>query len=392
MTPSLLDIGFLFLLAVLIVVRRLVALRFNTLVGVVGSSLLIGLASPATLLAIAGIAVAYLYPLHRLNVVIRKRNGSTRARMLLFAFGVSGLVGLMVSFKIYQRFQLPFLDGTVLSQRALVFFGFSYFLFRAINFLYMQYLADFAEATPLPILYYCLFPATLTSGPIQKYMDFRAQLAQPAPMDLQNFLTGSYRITRGFFRKTCVAFLLDKVVISMLALANIAAWQSIVVIVSLYLFFYFDFAGYSDIAIGVGLLLGVRVPENFKRPFIATSLTEFWRNYHITLVDWMRDHIFIPLGGMRAGRLKAGLLAALVMILSGLWHGLAAPFLLWGFWHGGHMLVESMLGMRPVARSGHRGFRYWSLVLWTNTRVALGALLFLPDPHQAAVVLRGLLG
>src|SRR6185503_1629431 len=132
---------------------------------------------------------------------------------------------------------------------------------------------------------------------------------------------------------------------TLLALGNIAAWQSIVLIISLYLFFYFDFAGYSDIAIGFGLLLGVRVPENFKLPFTSTSLTEFWRNYHITLVDWMRDHVFIPLGGMRAGRLKAGLLAATIMVLSGLWHGLTAPFLLWGLWHGGNMFVESMLGM-----------------------------------------------
>jgi len=391
MTPSLLSVAFLFLLAVLIVVRRLVAVRFNTLVGAVGSGLLIGLASPATLTAIGGIAVAYLFPLHRLNVAIRRRNGSKRARMLVFALGVSGLVGLMLSFKIYQRFTLPFLDGTVLGQRVLVLFGFSYFLFRAINFLYMQYLVDFSESSPLPVLYYCLFPTTLTSGPIQKYLDFRAQLAQPAPMDLQNFITGTYRITRGFFRKLCVAFLLDKVVITLLALANMAAWQSIVVIISLYLFFYFDFAGYSDIAIGFGLLLGVRVPENFKRPFMSTSLTEFWRNYHITLVDWLRDHVFIPLGGMRAGRLKAGLLAALIMILCGMWHGLTVPFLLWGLWHGGHMLVESVLGMRPIPRTARQGFRYWSLVLWTNTRVALGALLFLPDPHKAAVVLRGLL-
>jgi len=389
MSPSLLNVRFLLLLLALIAARRLLPARFRTLIGPLGSAVLIGLASLATLTAIGGIALFYLFPLHRLNVGIRQRGGSARVRKTVFAIGVAGLVALMVLFKVYQRFTLPFLNNTLLSQNTLALVGFSYFLFRAIDFLYMQYLVDFVES-PLTILYYCLFPPTLTSGPIQKYLDFRAQVARPLPLDTAGLMSGAYRITRGFFRKICVASLLNKFVVAMLAQPDLARWQSVVVIVSLYLYFYFDFAGYSDIAIGFGLFLGIRVPENFKRPFTSTSLTEFWRNYHITLVDWLRDHVFIPLGGMRASRLKAGSLAALIMILCGLWHGLSGPFLLWGLWHGGNLFLESVLGLRAIPRGAHHGLRYWSLILWTNARVALGALLFLPNPHEVAVVLKGL--
>lgn len=391
MSPSLLNVEFLLLLAGLVAVRRLLPARTNIVVGSLCSAVLVGLASPATLAAIGGLVLGYLFPVHRLNVAIRRRGGSGRVRKVVFGLSVAGLVALLVLFKVYQRFTLPFLDNSLLSQHTLALFGFSYFLFRAINFLYMQYLVDFAESSPLTVLYYCLFPPTLTSGPIQKYLDFRAQVAQPLPLDRANLWFGLYRITRGFFRKVCVAFLLDKSVVAMLAVPDLAPWQSVIVIVSLYLYFYFDFAGYSDIAIGFGLLLGVRVPENFKRPFMATSLTEFWRNWHITLVDWLRDQVFIPLGGMRAGRFKAGFLAALLMVLCGMWHGLTAPFLIWGLWHGGHLWLESVFGLRPIPRSGQHGVRYWSLILWTNVRVALGALLFLPNPDQVLVVLRGLL-
>jgi alginate O-acetyltransferase complex protein AlgI len=276
-----------------------------------------------------------------------------------------------------------------LSRTSAELFGFSYFLFRALNFVFMQRIAKLDERNPLAVAYYFLFLPTLTSGPIQKYLDFRQQVNAVPAVSWAMTGDGLYRIVRGFFRKIVLAATLDQVVLTQLASAALAPWQSALIVVGLYLFFYFDFAGYSDIAIGFGLLLGIRVPENFRQPFLATTLTEFWRNWHISLVDWLRDHVFIPLGGMRAERKRAGLLALLVMLLCGLWHGITWPFLLWGLWHGGHMMAESLLGVRPIPRASQRGARYFGMVAWTNLRVALGALLFLPSLSDIGRVLGG---
>jgi len=390
MNPSLLDAKFLLLLVAVVVIRRFIPSRLTVTFGAVASSVLIGLASLETLIAIGGSVALYLFPLHRVNVHLKKKGDTEAVRRAVFILGTAGLVFLMVGFKVYQQFDLPFLENPYLGRNILSLFGFSYFLFRAMNFLYMQYVIDLEESSPAPILYYCLFPPTLTSGPIHKYLDFRSQIEQSSRLDCSVLFRGIYRITRGLFRKLCIAVLLNMAVTELLAEPHLVMWQSVTIIVALYLYFYYDFAGYSDIAIGFGLLLGISVPENFNRPFVASSLTEFWRNWHITLVDWFRDHVFIPLGGMRADRRKAGLLAAFVMLLCGLWHGLTIPFALWGLWHGGNMLLEALLRMQPVPRSQRAGLKYWSLVLWTNARVAVGVLLFLPDLDAALRVVRGL--
>ena len=135
--------------------------------------------------------------------------------------------------------------------------------------------------------------------------------------------------------------------------------------------------------------MGIRVPENFRRPFLATSVSEFWRNWHITLVDWFRDHVFIPLGGMQSNRKQAAALAFLIMTLCGVWHGLTLPFLAWGVWHGLMLASEALLGVRPVPPARRHGVKYWSRVLWTNARVAIAAVFFLPDADNIVRVLSG---
>jgi len=176
----------------------------------------------------------------------------------------------------------------------------------------------------------------------------------------------------------------------LLAVQAPTIWISVLTIVALYLYFYFDFAGYSDIAIGLGLLLGIKVPENFRKPFSATTVSEFWRNWHITLVDWFRDNVFIPLGGMQTSRYRAGALALLVMVLCGLWHGLTFSFLIWGVWHGFALYIEAVTGTKPIPPALRHGVYYWWRVFWTNARVAVAGLLFLPDPANIIRTLSGL--
>jgi alginate O-acetyltransferase complex protein AlgI len=390
-TPSLLDLRFIVLLAVAALLRRFIPNRWLLAYGALVSVALMGLASPQTLLLLGGVALFVLYPLAKL--IRRFKNGPAGAQTarLFMGAGVTLIVVLWIVFKANRSFGLPFMRHSMVSQQLVVVFGFSYFLFKAINFLYIHYLADIPESNPLRILYYVLFPSTITSGPIQKYTDFCQEMVQARQVDSAATAQGIYRITKGYFFKICVAVGLKWATDSLLAVGQPNAYQALALLVSLYTFLYFDFAGYSHIAIGFGLLMGVKVPENFRQPFLATSMTEFWRHWHVTIGDWFRDHVFIPQGGMRLGGIRAALLAGAIMFACGLWHGLTVMFVAWGVWHGTNMLLEGVLGVRPMPPARRHGPRYWGRVFWTNLRVAMGALFFLPTVDSIKPVLWGLL-
>ncbi|MBN8730177.1 MAG: hypothetical protein J0L64_06510 [Acidobacteria bacterium] len=385
---SLLDLHFVLLMGLLALARAWAPARYTLYVGLAGSMLLVGLASISTLGSIGLISLLYLYPAHRLWVRLR-RGGSTRRARWFLGLSMAGLILMLVVFKIHRHFEAAFLGGLWLHNQILTWVGFSYFIFRAIQFLHIQSVTPIDEQRPWPLLYFMLFPPTLTSGPIQKFQDFREQAASPARLDGASVGEACYRITRGYFRKAVLAFGCDAIVKAMLSAETPRVYSSALVIIFLYLYFYFDFAGYSDVAIGFGSLMGVRVPENFRKPFLATSVTEFWRNWHITLVDWFRDNVYIPMGGMRAGRKEAAGLAFLIMVLCGFWHGLTLGFLAWGCWHGMLLATESLTGSRPMPPSRRQGWFYWGRVGWTNARVALGTLFFLPDPQSVSSVLSG---
>jgi alginate O-acetyltransferase complex protein AlgI len=389
MSASLLDVRFVAVLTAVGLVRKFVPQRFHALFGVASSSILVGLAAPNTLIVIAAVTLLYLYPLHRLMRAARERKYSEKVSKWLLGTGVTGLVVLLLTFKVYRQFSVPWFGGRWLAPEILALVGFSYFIFRAISFLHIQAILKIDERSPWPLLWYTLFPPTLTSGPIQKYQDFRQQLAKPLPLDSALAADAVYRITRGYFRKLVVALVLNEAVANVLAQSELTVLTSVLGILLLYLYFYFDFAGYSDIAIGFGLLLGIKVPENFRKPFLATNVSEFWRNWHITLVDWFRDHVFIPLGGMRTSRSRAAGLAFLIMVLCGLWHGLTISLLAWGTWHGLLLLSEGLSGSRPVPPAHRHGFTYWSCVVWTNARVAVGCVFFLPATDEMFKILRG---
>ncbi len=390
MSASLLDLKFVLLLCGLGVLRTLWPQKHFACFVALSSALVIGVASPKTLLVIAGITLLYLYPLHRVMRAVEERGCSNTASRWWLLLGIGGLVALLFLFKLVRYFTIPWLASPWINGNLLALVGFSYFIFRAISFLSIQAITKIDERTPWTILCYTLFPPTITSGPIQKYQDFRQQMADPAPLSASLVSAAAYRITRGYFRKAIVAFVLNEAVTKILALTELTVLTSALTVVLLYLYFYFDFAGYSDIAIGFGLLMGIRVPENFRKPFLATTVSEFWRNYHITLVDWLRDHVFIPLGGMQSSRSWAAVLALFVMVLCGLWHGLTLAFLAWGIWHGLLLFSEAMAGAKPIPPSRRHGLTYWSRVLWTNGRVAFGAILFLPDYSAILKVLKGL--
>lgn len=194
-------------------------------------------------------------------------------------------------------------------------------------------LVDFA-------LYKTLFPQ-LIAGPIVRYRDVAAKLPARS-VDLDSFAWGVRRFINGLAKKMLLA---NPVAVAADGIFNAGtddltigvAWLGIA---CYSLQIYFDFSGYSDMAIGLGRMFGFRFPENFDHPYTARSVTEFWRRWHMSLSSWFRDYVYIPMGGNRRGPLRTYLNLATVFLLCGLWHGASWNFIVWGALHGGLLIAE----------------------------------------------------
>jgi alginate O-acetyltransferase complex protein AlgI len=386
---SLLDAKYVLLLALLPLLRLVWPKRYYLWLLLSSTAVIIGLGAPKTLLLISAITILFIYPLLWLKRRAEEKRWPPIIITSLMPVGIGGMVAILVVFKLYNEFALPWLGAPWLRQEVLALVGFSYFVFRAISVLRISSILKIRESSPWVMLSYTLFPPTITSGPIQKYQDFREQVANPAPLTRTLVHDAIYRITRGYFRKIVIGLVLNGLVLRLLDNTAFTVWSSLLTIALMYFYFYYDFAGYSDIAIGFGLLLGIRVPENFRKPFLATTVSEFWRNWHITLVDWLREHVYIPLGGMRSSRSRAAALVFLIMMLCGLWHGMTISFIIWGLWHGTWLAYEAISGSGPLPPALRHGPKYWGRVLWTNARVAITGILFLPDSETIYRVLHG---
>ncbi len=222
--------------------------------------------------------------------------------------------------------------------------GVSFFTFQAIS-----YVLDVARgglpADRHPIrygVYVFLFPH-LIAGPIVRYADLAGQLRERT-VGLERFAVGVRRFTLGLAKKLLLANLFAEVSDEVFTaaprhLATSAAWLGVVCYA---LQIYFDFGGYSDMAVGLGKMFGFDFAENFNYPYSAASVTDFWRRWHISLSSWFRDYLYVPLGGNRGGSLATYRNLLVVFVLCGLWHGANWTFLVWGAWHGGFLVVERL--------------------------------------------------
>ena len=226
--------------------------------------------------------------------------------------------------------------------RVLLPIGISFFTFHAISYVIDVHRRD-ATAQKSPVhaaLYLLLFPQ-LIAGPIIRYRDIADQLARRL-VTIDDFAYGVRRFIVGLGKKVLVANVVagpaDK--IFSMPFAELSTGHAWLGIVCYTLQIYFDFSGYSDMAIGLGRMFGFRFPENFRWPYIADSVQEFWRRWHISLSTWFRDYLYIPLGGNRvsAGRRYRNLVT--VFFLCGLWHGASWNFVIWGLWHGTFLVIE----------------------------------------------------
>lgn len=190
--------------------------------------------------------------------------------------------------------------------------------------------------------YVTMFPQ-LVAGPIVRYSDVVSQLTNKN-ISTNNFYTGVRRFIIGLSKKMIIAngcaYIADNIfAMNAFELSTPIAWLGIIA----YSFqIYFDFSGYSDMAIGLGKMLGFDIPENFNFPYIAKSIREFWRRWHISLSTWFRDYLYIPLGGSRKGRSRTYVNLIIVFFITGLWHGASWNFVIWGLFHGFFMIIERM--------------------------------------------------
>lgn len=258
---------------------------------------------------------------------------------LLFFFKYSEFVGTMIS-DVLKHFGG---EGFDVSKQHLPL-GISFFSFQA-----MSYVIDVcrrevpSERSLLRFgVYVFLFPH-LFAGPIVRYRDLAGQLGERT-VSLDSFAGGLRRFIIGLSKKLLIAEPLAEVADAVFAvphgqLSASAAWLGVACFT---LRIYFDFSGYSDMAIGLAKLFGFTFQENFNYPYIAASITDFWRRWHISLSSWFRDYVYIPLGGSRAGAWRTYRNLMIVFLLCGLWHGANWTFILWGIWHGAFLIFERL--------------------------------------------------
>ena len=230
--------------------------------------------------------------------------------------------------------------------------GISFFTFHKISYVVDVHrgVTKPAASFGLCLLYICLFPH-LIAGPIVRYHDVDRQLLKRAHT-VDRFLSGVLRFCMGLAKKVLVANVLAESADAVFnapaaSLHPLAAWIGVLA----YSFqIYFDFSGYSDMAIGLGRMFGIEFLENFDRPYLARTFTEFWQRWHISLSRFMRDYLFLPLGGNRLGKVRGYVNLWIVFLLSGLWHGAAWTFVLWGAYQGLFLSLDRLFWGRVAAR------------------------------------------
>jgi len=280
---------------------------------------------------------------------------------LFLVLSVAGNLGLLIVFK-YADFLVANLNLLLVRLKLAPIhvppihlpIGISFFTFQALSYVIDVYRGHTkVQKNPLRIaLYITLFPQ-LIAGPIVRYQDIARQLASRV-VSRAGFAEGVRRFILGLGKKillaNVVALPADQIfAIPTHQLTTPVAWLGTVCYA---LQIYFDFSGYSDMAIGLGRMFGFRFLENFNYPYISRSITEFWRRWHISLSTWYRDYLYIPLGGNRRGTLRTYLNLVIVFFLCGLWHGASWTFVVWGLFHGLFLVLER-LGLGKFLASRH---------------------------------------
>jgi alginate O-acetyltransferase complex protein AlgI len=290
---------------------------------------------------IVSILINYLF-----GILIDKAKDKINLKRCFLLLGIILNLLLLFYYKYYDFFvsNVNTLFNSSLSIKNIVLpIGISFFTFQGMSYIIDIYRNDAKVNKNIfsVALYIALFPQ-LVAGPIIKYKDINNQI-KFRKESIEFFSYGINRFVVGLSKKVIISDILGAMADNIFNLSNTSidmptAWIGAIC----YTFqIYFDFSGYSDMAIGLGYLFGFQFPENFNYPYISKSITEFWRRWHISLSTWFREYLYIPLGGNRKGNVYLNLF--IVFLVTGLWHGASWSFIVWGLWHGFFMIIERLI-------------------------------------------------
>ena len=248
--------------------------------------------------------------------------------------------------------------------------GISFFTFQAMGYVFDIYMGKHKPASRLLdfMTYISLFPQ-LVAGPIVRYSNIEKELVK-RESNFDKFGEGITRFVIGLSKKVLLANVLGEFAGDLVEVDLLSSWLKPILFT---LQIYFDFSGYSDMAIGLGLIFGFRFLENFNYPLIASSITDFWRRWHMSLSSWFRDYVYIPLGGNRKGLLKQIRNIFVVWFLTGFWHGASWNFIIWGLYFGVILVIEKMFLKKLIDRTKVLKYIYTSII------VVISFLIFSTD-------------
>ncbi|MDX5320333.1 MAG: MBOAT family protein, partial [Bacteroidota bacterium] len=277
------------------------------------------------------------------------REVKVNRRKLLLALSLISNLGILAYFK-YTDFgirNLNALAGTDFKELNIFLpVGISFYTFQTLSYSIDIYRRQLTPAKNILDFgfFVCFFPQ-LVAGPIVRAADFIPQIYKRLELSKEDLGKAMILICGGLFKKVVIS---DYISVNFVdrVFDNPLLYSSVENILAMYGYavqIYCDFSGYSDMAIGLSLLMGFHLPDNFNSPYQSTSITEFWRRWHISLSSWLRDYLYIPLGGNRKGKARTYINLLLTMLIGGLWHGASWKFVVWGGIHGSVLAIEKML-------------------------------------------------
>lgn len=347
-----------YFLPVFFIVYTLIPHKLRNIWALIASLFFYAWGAPIFVFVVSSVIIVDFFIVNKIH---SSKNDGQRRKLL--AISVLLKVGLLAYFK-YANFFVENIDILMLAlgfekirwMQVALPIGISFFTFQALT-----YSVDVYRKVHKPLksvgdylLYILLFPQ-LIAGPIVRYNEIADQLEDRSHNDtIDNKIYGFFRFIIGLSKKVLIANVLgaeadkafdlgDDVLTSNIAWIGILAYTFQI---------YFDFSGYSDMAIGLGRMMGFKFPENFNNPYVSRNITEFWRRWHITLGRFMRDYLYIPLGGNRVSIKRMYFNLAFVFVVSGFWHGAAWNFIIWGAFHGLFLILDKLFLIKLLDRLG----------------------------------------
>lgn len=316
-------------------------------------------------------------------------------RKLLVTVSLCINLGLLCYFKytnFFYEMLAPLWNGSFQPLDIFLPVGISFFTFQSLSYTLDVYRCDLKPLDHLlDYVFYVSFFPQLVAGPIVRARDFISQIRQPLVVTNEMFGRGVFFIVSGLFKKAVISDYISVNFVERI-FDNPGLYSGLENLMGIYgyaLQIYCDFSGYSDMAIGIALLLGFHFPLNFTSPYKSNSVTDFWHRWHISLSTWLRDYLYISLGGNRKGKIRTYINLILTMLLGGLWHGASWNFVVWGGLHGVALAVHKFFRNLMHRPKNYRstGFRKFFAVILTFHFVCLGWIFFRNTTFEASLTM-----